>query len=42
MAKAFLEFLKFFNVEFCTKCAMEKRSITMRDILAIMDFIIKC
>jgi hypothetical protein len=33
--------LVFFNLQFCKKYSLEKKVITMRDILALMEFIVK-
>lgn len=36
------EFLKFYNVTFCEKYSLDKKNLTMRDIVALMEFICRC
>jgi hypothetical protein len=36
MSEWIFEFLRFFNLTFCKKYSLEKKLITMRDILALM------
>lgn len=42
VAHKLLEFLRFFNVKFCEKHQLDKKNLTMRDIVALMEFISKC
>jgi len=41
LASNLFHFLKFFNLDFCQKYSLEKKHLTMRDVLAIMNFIIQ-
>jgi hypothetical protein len=34
-----VQFIQFFNIKFCESFSLEKRSLSMRDILSILDFI---
>jgi len=34
--------LKYYNVQFCEKYALDKKNLTMRDIVALMEFISRC
>lgn len=36
------KFLKFYNVNFCEKYSLDKKNLTMRDIVALMEFIYIC
>jgi midasin len=38
LSLALFEFIKFYNLEICTKYGIEKRAITMRDIKGIVEF----
>lgn len=42
IASNLYEFLKFYNVSFCEKYSLDKKNLTMRDIVALMEFIYKC
>ncbi|KAL4485768.1 hypothetical protein ABPG72_012308 [Tetrahymena utriculariae] len=42
IAMKLYEFLRFYNVNFCEKYSLDKKSLTMRDIVALMEFIYRC
>lgn len=38
ITRLFFEFIRLFNLEICPKYGIEKRSITMRDIVGVLEF----